>query len=111
MNVNATCNQPNQELKAVNVGMTHEMKVLRETLGQSQKELSALKQQVSALRLQRSYEQLLSAGGGGNSGNGGALLASARTPQLSSAAAAAAPPSGSGGAVATPAAAVSIPTA
>lgn len=58
-----------EELRRANTAMTHEMKLLRETLAVNQREVDALKAQVSAFKLQRGFAGL--------GGNGGAL-ASAR---------------------------------
>ncbi len=90
-----------KDLKSVNVGLAHEMKLLREALVVSQKEMGTLKQQVSALKLQRGYDQLAAGG------NGGALASARAALKPSSSAAMPA----LGGAVATPAAAAFFPMA
>lgn len=59
-----------KQLRAENAGMAQEMRLLREALAVSQKEMGALKQQVSQLKLQRGYE----AGAAGAGGNGNRVV-------------------------------------
>lgn len=87
-----------KELRKANTTMGHEMKLLREALAISQKEIDALKVTVQAMKLQRGFP------GPGNNGP----LASARNPKPPTSASAATP--ASSGAAATPAAAF-FPTA
>lgn len=56
-----------EELRRANTSMAHEMKHLRETMAVYQREVDALKAQVSAFKLQRGF-------GGGAGGNGGGLV-------------------------------------